>query len=79
MSQNRGNQQDRDGEKGRTPDYNVSALDKTTGKKGRIGAAWDNEDGSITMVLNICVVLDTRTQDLNIRLFPNDKRQKWEE
>lgn len=63
---------------GRTPEWIVSVLDKQTDKKGRIGVAWDNEDGSISIKLNMCTVIDTRTQDLLITLFPND-RKKWEE
>lgn len=63
---------------GRTPEWIVSVLDKQTDKKGRVGVAWDNEDGSISIKFNICTVIDTRTQDLLITLFPND-RKKWEE
>jgi len=55
----------------RTPDYNVKFLDKKTGESGRIGAAWDNEDGSITLVLNSKVVLK-QDKDEVITLFPKD-------
>ena len=37
----------------RTPDMVLSVMDKTTGaRSGKIGAAWHNEDGSISLVLN---------------------------
>lgn len=41
----------------RQPDYNVSCLNKQTEVKGKIGAAWINDDGSIRIVLDPFVVL----------------------
>lgn len=62
--------------KGRRPDWNLSALDKVTEKRGDIGAAWTNPDGSIAIRLNMNVVIDSRTQDLVITLFKCDGRAK---
>lgn len=42
---------------GRKPDYTLSALDKTTGEKNVVGAAWRNSDGSIRIKINAFVVL----------------------
>lgn len=54
---------------GRTPDYDFRALNKKTDEKTRVGAAWKNEDGSITVVLNRFVVLPTEPEWL-FTLFP---------
>lgn len=56
--------------KGRQPDFNLSALDKDTGKKGKVGAAWKNADGTISISLNNFVVLSAQ-QPLVLTLFPN--------
>lgn len=53
---------------GKQPDYDLVILRKSDQKKGKIGAAWKNEDGSISIVLNPLVQV-TETSDLNIRLF----------
>ena len=37
---------------GNAPDYDIRALDKTTGEKGRIGVGYKNPDGSISLVFN---------------------------
>ena len=58
----------------RTPDYNVKVLDKATNEKGRIGAGWINEDGSISIVLNTFVVI-TSSPNLVITLFSNDGKE----
>lgn len=59
----------------RTPDYILKAMNKHTGEKsGRIGAAWNNPDGSIKIQLDLCVILDSRDKDLGIRLFPKEKK-----
>lgn len=62
--------------KGRSPDYKVAVLDKSTEKRGNVGAAWDNNDGSISIVLNSCVVLDGNNVNLVITLFPNDGKRE---
>lgn len=56
----------------RTPDYNVKAMNKTTGEKARIGAGWHNEDGSISIVLNPFTQL-VATPELLITAFPKEK------
>ena len=58
----------------RTPDYNLKTLNKTTSEKCRVGAAWANEDGSISIVLNSFVVLPA-SKELEIRLFPYDGKK----
>ena len=56
---------------GRKPDYNLAALDKETGfKNNRIGAAWINPDGRISIQLNPFVVLDGTNPNLVVTLFP---------
>lgn len=56
----------------RQPDYQVSALEKSTGQKGTIGSAWSQPDGSIRIKLNAFVVLPTNTDDLVITCWPNN-------
>ena len=56
----------------RTPDYNVKAMNKTTGEKARIGAGWLNEDGTISIVLNPFTILESKPE-LLITIFPKDK------
>lgn len=58
----------------RLPDYKLKILDKKTGTKGEVGAAWLNEDNSISIQLNVCVVLE-RKPDVVITLFPNDQHR----
>lgn len=55
----------------RQPDYDLAVLNRETEQKGRVGAAWLNPDGSISIRLNPMVVLDSRPE-LVITLF---KRQ----
>lgn len=57
---------------GRKPDYNVHAMDKRTNAKARIGGAWVNPNGSISIVLNHFVVLEGNI-DLVVTMFPNDR------
>lgn len=56
---------------GRQPDFILSVFDKQTEYKGRVGAAWLNEKGHISIKLNTCVVLRA-DENLMITLFPND-------
>ena len=58
---------------GRKPDYNLGAMDKETDMKGKIGAAWINDDGSIGIKLNPWVVLDGANPNLTLRLFKNEQ------
>ena len=58
----------------RAPDYYLKTLHKKTGRKGRIGAAWDNVSGSISIVLDPFVVIDWQHRDdVVLTLFPNDR------
>lgn len=57
----------------RTPDYDVKAMRKDTEQKARVGAAWKNEDGSISIVLDPFVVLEGHTQ-LIITCFPKESK-----
>lgn len=57
----------------RTPDFVLKVLDKETGiRSGKIGCAWKDEDGGLTIQLDPCVTLPSRPT-LLIRLFPNDR------
>jgi hypothetical protein len=59
-------------EAGRLPDYTVSAMSKKNETlKGKVGGAWQNGDGTISIKLDPFVVL-SGSQDLSIRLFPYD-------
>jgi len=57
----------------RSPDYNVTALDKDSDERARIGAAWNNPDGSISIRLNHFITLRS-TSSLLIALWPVDKK-----
>ncbi len=57
--------------KPRRPDFNLSALDKTTEVRGKVGAAWKNDDGTISIRLDPFVVL-SGSSNLELRLFVND-------
>lgn len=59
----------------RRPDFRVTALDRKTEHKGEIGVAWLEADGSISVRLNFLTVIDMRTQDLIIKMWPNDKKR----
>lgn len=63
--------------KGRQPNYRLRAMNKVTEQKADVGAGWLNEDGSISIKLNLCVVL-TSSADLVITLFPNDREPSRE-
>ena len=54
------------------PDYTVGGLNKTTGdRNAKLGAAWRNADGSITVKLDAFIVLHGGP-DLLVRLFPRN-------
>lgn len=60
----------------RSPDYYLKALNKKTDQRtGKIGAAWRNEDGSISVVLDMCVQL-SENPDQVLTLFPNNLPKK---
>lgn len=54
------------------PDYRIAAMNKVTDLKGRVGAAWKNNDGSISLVLDAFITL-TSSKDLVITMFPDNK------
>ncbi len=54
---------------GRLPEYDVSAINGTTEGRGRVGAAWINEEGHITLKLNPFVQLH-QDGHLILTLFP---------
>ena len=55
------------------PDFRIKVLDKSTSEKcNDAGAAWNNEDGSISIVLSPCTTL-IRNKDILITLFPVNK------
>ena len=54
---------------GKKPDYSLAWMDKDTGDKGNIGAAWQNDDGTISIKLNACVYL-AQGSNIRITLFP---------
>lgn len=56
----------------RQPDYRIRVSDPETKQRGTAGAAWRNDDGSISIVLDPCVVLSGRDTKLRIRMFPAD-------
>lgn len=55
----------------RTPDFRVAAMNKKTDEKANIGAAWKNEDGSISVTLDSFVKIEG-SKDILITLFPKD-------
>ncbi len=55
----------------RTPDFRIAALNKRTDEKAIIGAAWKNEDGSISITLNSFIKIEG-SKDILITLFPKD-------
>lgn len=59
---------------GRKPDYKLMAKDATIDKWIKVGAAWVNENGSVSIDLDPFVVL--RGQDhLSLALYPNDDKK----
>lgn len=59
-------------EKGRTPDWNLSAMEPNNVCKGKIGGGWNNDDGSISIKLNPFVTLRA-IDDVRLRLFPYER------
>jgi len=60
--------------RGRTPDFNVSVVLQNEGSRwSKIGAAWHNEDGSISIVLDPFISLGGRMpEEYSMRLYRND-------
>lgn len=59
----------------RTPDYDVHAMNKTTDEKNRVGAAWLNENGTLSITLTAFIKLES-SEDLVITLFPRQEKTK---
>lgn len=62
----------------RYPDWNLHAIlpspiESKKDARGKVGAAWNNEDGSISITPNLAVVLDERSI-ASLLLFPNTRR-----
>jgi hypothetical protein len=60
---------------GRQPDYQLWGLDKETEQKSRIGAAWNEDKGRISIKLDPFVTL-TNNGSLVLSLFPVNERDK---
>lgn len=61
---------------GRKPDYDLGILDKENDiKQSRAGAAWLNEDGSISINIDPFVVIPPGRHIL-LTLFPRKERPK---
>ena len=58
---------------GRKPDYRFRAYHKTTKASGEVGAAWLNEDKSLSISLNPGAFL-MYDPEIVLRLFPADSR-----
>ena len=59
----------------RRPDYELKAWHKTSNASGEVGAAWNNEDGSLSLVLNPgCMLMFD--PEIKLRLFPNEYKNK---
>lgn len=56
----------------RKPDYWVKAMNKDTNEKRKIGAAWVNSDGSISVDIDAFTVLQS-SPSLVVTLFPIDR------
>lgn len=57
---------------GRKPEFRLKVKHKVSEQTANQGAGWLNDDGSITIKLDLCAVL-THDPDLLITLFPIDK------
>jgi hypothetical protein len=53
----------------RTPTHVLKVKERRGSAKGEVGVAWLNEDGSLHVILNPCVVLSWN-DDVHITLFP---------
>jgi hypothetical protein len=57
----------------RTPDYILKVMDKVTdAKSGKLGVAWVNEDGSLTIQVDPGVAISYTSTQV-VKLFPNDR------
>jgi hypothetical protein len=58
---------------GRKPDFNLSAKPRDGRPGNKVGAGWINDDGSISIALNVGVTLSWN-DDLFLGLFPVEGR-----
>lgn len=57
----------------RQPDYRLWAIAEDESSKGTCGAGWLNDDGSVSIKLNPCVVLE-QSRGMTIKLYPVDRQ-----
>lgn len=62
----------------RQPTYKMKVKDAKTERWMEVGAAWKNEDGSISVRLNTCIVLDSRF-GVEPVLFPVESKEDREQ
>lgn len=58
---------------GKRPTHRLKVMDKTNSRKGNAGAGWMNPDGSISIVLDPCIVLNGNDPNIVIRLWPAEQ------
>lgn len=56
--------------KGRTPDFEAKAMNKENDRSHRVGAAWLNDNGSVSIELDEFVVLTGKDKNTVLTLFP---------
>lgn len=56
--------------RGRTPDYVVKAMNKENDRAHRVGAAWLNDNGSISVEIDEFIVLSGADKKTVVTLFP---------
>lgn len=56
--------------KGRTPDFEAKALNKENNRSHRVGAAWLNDNGSISIEIDEFVTLSGKDKYMALTLFP---------
>lgn len=62
--------------RGRRPDYKLGAMLKDSDRRNNnCGVGWLNEDGSIQVMLDPCVILNGNVTDMAYRLFPADSKR----
>lgn len=64
-------------ERGRMPDYEIKALDKATQERGKIGAAWLQDDGSIYIKFERFAAIPTG-KGFAITAFPVEEEGPYE-
>ncbi len=57
------------------PTHRLKVLNKRTNTKSELGAGWLNDNGSITLVLNECVVIQ-HNSELVYTIFPVTKKDE---